>query len=142
MIYKSKKASKAVNKICVNVMTRKSIYFRRNLCINGVSTKIKIIKIKDKAEDFIYDLDQNSKDVCLLLEHTSKIILSNLKTDLDIIGTDYYDKVLVKGKLFANQENLINWTKQGVRNIWLFKLNYSRKLFIRINSTLSTKEAI
>ncbi len=123
-------------------MTRKSIYFRRNLCINGVSTKIKIIKIKDKAEDFIYDLDQNSRDVCLLLEHTSKIILSNLKTDLDIVGTDYYDKVLVKGKLFANQENLINWTKQGVRNIWLFKSNYSRKLFIGINSTLSTKEAI
>ncbi len=123
-------------------MIRKSIYFRRNLCINGVSTKIKIIKIKNKAENFIYDLDKNSTDVCLLLEHTSKIILSDLKTDLDVAGTDYHNKVLVKGKLLANQNNFINWKNQGVKNIWILKSNYLKKLFININSTLSTKELI
>ena len=73
MLYQSEKRQKAIKKIFENAISRKSIFFRRNLSINGKRTNTKIIKVKKDIDQIISGLNASSSDVCLLIERTSKI---------------------------------------------------------------------
>ena len=142
MLYQSEKRQKAIKKIFENAISRKSIFFRLNLSINGKRTNTKIIKVKKDIDQIISGLNASSSDVCLLIERTSKINIDYLKTNLDIVGTNYHGNVLGKSFLKSNEQNIIDWTEIGVKNIWIFKEGWIKRLEIKINSNVSTKETI
>ncbi len=142
MIYQSEKRQKAIKKICANSMARKSIYFRRNLCINNKITNIKIIKGNQKQNLNNLVLDESLIKCCFLLEHTSKIKIDNPKSNLDVVGTNYNDLVLARTSLQVARINKIDWESIGVKNIWIFKEGWIKRLEIKINSVVSTKSKI
>lgn len=142
MLYQNEKRQKFIKKIYENVVCRKSVYFRRNLSINGKQTNVKIIKIKKDFNRIICGLNSNSDDICLLIEHQNKIELDNLNNTLDMIGTNYKGTVLIEKKLIPNQKNLIDWEEIGVKNIWILKEGWTKRLEIKINSNVSTKSNI
>ncbi len=142
MLYQSEKRQKKIKKIYENVISRKSVFFRRGLSINGKPTKIKIIKIKNNFNESVEGLNANSDDICLLIEHHSILNIKNIKNKLDILGTSYHANVLIKSSIIPNSNYIIDWTDLGVKNIWIFKNGWIERLGIKINSNVSTKSKI
>lgn len=139
MLYQSDKRAKEIKKICANSLMRKSVFYKRNLCINNIETDIKIIKIKDVEPSLDLNINFNVHECCLLIEHTSRIKITNLITNIEVVGTNYKGIVLMKKTYSASSLITIDWSKYDVKNIWILKEGWINQLNIKLNSIVSTK---
>lgn len=134
---KSKSEIKYLNKIARNSLSRKTIYFRRNLHINHKMTDVKIIRVKNK-NDFFYGvkgLKELSGLECFYIHHLFSDDVNNWLLnvkDSDIIYTNTSNnKVIGINDRPKSMPDFIN--------IWILKRNAVDYLKITIGDVVFTR---
>ncbi|MDR0739380.1 MAG: hypothetical protein LBF00_00625 [Mycoplasmataceae bacterium] len=137
-MYRNTKERKYIDKLIANSLARKTKLFRRNLAINGIPTKIRVVKLKP-SDSFLSEIGGYANldiNCCYLIKHARTFDTLLFNSSVDVIATDCRHNVI---QTFINlsPDSIPSFLKI-TRNIIIFAPNVIKNHNIKLTDHVYT----